>query len=70
MLGYGLISGSKFGLDAGKTPLWIFINIVERVITALVQRGVVVRGYAFPDDLKKRYARCGRSSAYQPQACG
>jgi hypothetical protein len=40
------------------------------VIVALVQRGGVVRGYAFPDDLKKRYARCGRSSAYQPQACG
>ena len=50
--------GSRAALDAGRAG------------KALVQRGGVVRGYAFPDDLKKRYARCGWSSAYQPQACG
>ena len=54
---------------------WQFKGIAEpmalwELAEALVQRGGVVRGYAFPDDLKKRYARCGRSSAYQPQACG
>lgn len=34
------LQNAKIALDAGKTPLWIFINIVERVITVIFRSDV------------------------------
>ena len=62
------VLGAGFEIRTAASPDAIAVD--EWLQRALVQRAGVVRGYAFPDDLKKRYARCGRSSTYQPQACG